>query len=228
MRVSHTQTFVGAGLLAISCLIAPSWSQAAPFSANESINDIGFNLSSRDLQRTRTDSAGTTVLGTDATIISQNNISAGFGLNGTGPDTYQHNLTWTFPAAATILTASLNIDAFGVNGEGFLGLTKNDSVYADGNLLGNLNIGTIFTLGFSSTTFAINPLWLADSLLNITINHSSGDNFSVYGSNLAITYNSAGIAGGAVPEPSSILLMGSGLAGLGLWGRRKMALATTK
>jgi hypothetical protein len=205
--------------------MSPSWSQAAPFPATESIQDIGFDLNSRDLERTRTDLLGSTTLGTDATIISQNNVGAGFGLNGTGPDAYQHNMNWISPAMASILTASLYIDAFGVGGSGILGLTPNDAVYADGNFIGNLNVGTILTLGVSLTSFTINPLWLTDGLLNIQINHSSGDQFSVFGSKLAIDYNGAA---GAVPEPSSILLMGSGLAGLGLYGRRKMALAMTK
>lgn len=225
MRLSPAQTFLGAGVLALTGLLTPLGIQAAPFTASETIADIGGSTSSRDLERTRTDSLGTTVLGTDATIIAQNSINTAFGINNSSGESYQHNLTWISPAAATILTAFLKIDAFGVDGTGILGLTPNDAVYADGNLLGNLNIGTILTLGFSSTTFAINPLWLADGLLNITINHSSGDTFSVYGSNLAITYTGSPAA---TPEPSSILLMASGLAGLGLYGRRKLALASTK
>lgn len=228
MESHRSRMLLGASLFTLSCLMSPSWSQAAPFAASETILDIGLDLNERDLFRGRLDSTGLSTTGIDATIISQNNVGAGFGLNGTGPDAYHHNMTWISPATASILTPSLYIDAFGVGGSGILGLTPNDAVYTDGNFIGNLNVGTILTLGVSLTSFTINPLWLTDGLLNIQINHSSGDQFSVFGSKLAIDYHGAGGAGSAVPEPSSLLLMASGLAGLSLWGRRKMALATTK
>ncbi len=224
MNLSRLQSVLGAAVLALSSLLVPSWSQAA--SSFELILDTGFDLNSRDLSRTRSDSTGLSITGADATIIAQNNVNAAFGINSTSQVTYTHDMNWISPAAASILSANLIIDAIGAGGTGFLGLTPNDSVYADGNFIGNLNVGTILTGFISLTNLSINPLWLADGLLNIQINHvPSTDSFSVFGSKLIIDYTGAP---SSVPEPSSILLMASGLAGLGLYGRRKLAPATTK
>ncbi len=63
MKVSRVRTVLGAAVLALfSMASAPSWTQAAPFTASEALSDIGGDLNSRDLQRTRTDSLGSTIL----------------------------------------------------------------------------------------------------------------------------------------------------------------------
>ncbi len=131
-------------------------------------------------------------------------------------------MTWISPAATSITSASLSITAFGLTAD-FFGPKAN--VYADGNFLGHLNPND-FLLN-STTLLTINPLWLNDGLLNIIViknNHIS----ITTSSTLTMNYEGAsGSAPTATPEPSSILLMASGLAGLGLYGHRKMALATT-
>ena len=222
MNLSRQSSVLGAAVLALfSLALAPSWTQAAPFTASETISDIGGDAFSRDLQRTRTDSLGSTILGTDATIITQNSINSNFGIYNSSTVTFTHNMNWISPAAASILSASLSIIAFDAQ-RSILG-HLNDAVHADGNFLGYLNTNSG---GFSTTIFAINPLWLADGILNISIDKSLLDHISIPESTLTMNYTNG--ATGAVPEPSSILLMASGLAGLGLYGRRKMALATTK
>ncbi len=221
MIQSRLQSYLGAAVLALSSLASAPGSYAMPFSASETISDIGGSLFSRDLQRTRTDSLGSTILGTDATIITQNSINSNLGIYNSSTVTFTHNMNWISPAAATILSASLSIIAYDAE-RSILG-HLNDAVHADGNFLGHLNTNSG---GFSTTLFAINPLWLADGILNISIDKSLLDHISITESTLTMNYTNG--ATGAVPELSSILLMASGLAGLGLYGRRKMALATTK
>ncbi len=202
-------------LAAIGMTAAPA--SAVTISATERIYDTPpFDLFSRDLTRTRTDSNGFSETETnDSTIISQNQVDGDFGVLNYSTVTYRHDLSWLNPAALNFLTASLQIEAAGA-------ANSDERVVAESVNFGVLNNGLTSTTVFgSSNSLFLNAL-LSDGFLNITISKNTSGGLaslvpvSVYGSTLTVRYE-----GADVPEPATFGLLGLGVLGLVAARRRR-------
>lgn len=192
---------------------------AVTITASELIEDsLSLDAFTRDLTRTRTSSNGINQVETDdATIIAQNLVDSDFGILSLGDVSFQHDLSWLDPAALTFNSATLEITAVGVVGGNEVVLVDTVNI---GSLTNNLLVQT--TIFSFNDPIALN-LYLADGLLSVFIDKNNGAGFpgnlnfsSIYSSQLNVEYE-------AVPEPTTMLLLGSALLGGGILRKRNQA-----
>ena len=208
----------------ITALFIGSIASAAPAHATtipayELIEDVSgvYTDLVQDLTRTRQSGADPAVIDiADATIIADNSVSGSFGLFDSTDVTYAHSLSWLLPPAAAYTFARLTITAYDVNG-------NNDDVYADLVALGVLTNGSnvVTTAAFENASLLLS---IVDNALLVSI-HKQGENsgrdgeingLNILSSRLDVRYSDTPIEPGqdplaTVPEPGTILLVGTGL-----------------
>lgn len=164
----------------------------------------------------------------DDTLIS--------GTAGTAGAVYQLNaLTFTLWADTDLDTTFVNAEASTAT-EASVSQGNADIALATGSLmvgvagfntLGGVfqNALTTFTLTTAGKNYFVNPVPFYTMAFDEFNNTTQGLNFSADGKYAAITNASGGVDfnGGSIPEPTSLTLLGLGLAGLGALRKRKSA-----
>jgi hypothetical protein len=155
------------GALMGAALLQPQQASASTL-AYELIADISANAGDniRDLQRTRQQGAGAPVVeNTDATIVAQNNVSAGFGILNADDVTYTHSLTWLSPPALSILEPDSDDHRLRQRKRGGRSdCRRRESGHSP------LQPGTTFTATFTNGSLLAN---IVDGALNIAINDNT-------------------------------------------------------
>jgi hypothetical protein len=193
-------------------VLFPQRAEAATITAFEEIKDLTCIVTStslcqdqtRDLQRTRQIGAGPgTVQDLDATIVSDNSVSAAFGLYSTTDVTYTHLLGWL--PTTTFSNATLEITSFNA-------ANNNDDVFLETSIISLGNLGN--DNGIATDPFIVSVLTLTDGQLAVRIDKNNGGNQSamttIIGSKLTVQYEDTPPA---VPEPATLSLLTIGLAG---------------
>lgn len=162
------------------------------------------------------------------TFTDHHNVSGILGvfISSSNPTySYQHLLAGFNPASDTLTNASLGLrflDDLDPRQAETAYLTFNGTPGAAFTVpnfaLRNLFGGTVST--------AVSVSTLSTGLLNVTLSRVSGDFFFLH-STLAANGDRSSPPPAPAPEPGTLLLLGSGLAGLGLWRRKRAKRVST-
>jgi len=100
---------------------------------------------------------------------------------------------------------------------------NSNTVAVNSNIVGNLATGSIFTLFASNTNINIGNVfingWAGGTSFNVAVN--ANETLYLDYSKFALTYTPSTGGAAPVPEPGTMLLLGTGLVGLAAYGRKR-------
>lgn len=143
-------------------------------------------------------------------------------LYNTGDPTFTHFFNTNL--FSNITSATFTIDVQGLQPNAFGQGSLPSYLYLDGNQVPGFELIDLGATGSMVMTFNVNTAWLADGQLNVFLDINDAGDVPIGSADLvAVDFTRLDVEGDAavVPEPATLLFLGMGLVGIGIYRRRK-------